>query len=125
MKSFLKITIVGFFAGFGGAFSFYHYMVKPELQQTTDQPVYNTVRNDSPVVMQSSNYIPHPSADVDPVDFSAAAARAIPSVVFINSISRGGSYSYWDWFFGEGGTNSRMQVGTGSGVIFSSDGYIV
>jgi len=58
------------------------------------------------------------------VDFSEAAKKAIPSVVYINSISQSGaSYSYWDLLFGGGG--SQTQVSSGSGVIFSSDGYIV
>jgi Do/DeqQ family serine protease len=61
---------------------------------------------------------------VIPVDFSEAAAKATQSVVFINSISEGASYSYWDWFFGEG-SNRQTQVSSGSGVIFSPDGYIV
>jgi S1-C subfamily serine protease len=65
------------------------------------------------------------SSAVDPVDFSEAAARATPSVVFINSISQGVTNSYWDWFFGDGSTNGRTQVSSGSGVIFSTEGYIV
>ncbi|MFM7850872.1 MAG: S1C family serine protease, partial [Flammeovirgaceae bacterium] len=52
-----------------------------------------------------------------------AATKATPSVVFINSISQSGSYSYWDFLFGVGG--SQTQVSSGSGVIFTSDGYIV
>ncbi len=36
------------------------------------------------------------------------------------------SYSYWDWIFGDGGGgNSRTQVSSGSGVIFTDDGYIM
>src|SRR5690606_24400106 len=53
------------------------------------------------------------------VDFSEAARRATPSVVYINSISQGLSYSYWDWFFGES-PNRQRQVSSGSGVIFTS-----
>ena len=58
------------------------------------------------------------------VDFSNAAEKTIPSVVYINSISQTGvSYSFWDLMFGVGG--QQTQVSSGSGVIFSSDGYIV
>jgi serine protease Do len=46
-------------------------------------------------------------------------------VVYINSISRGATYSTWDWFFGEGTGGGRTQVSSGSGVIFSADGYII
>jgi serine protease Do len=46
-------------------------------------------------------------------------------VVFINSISQSGvSYSYWDMLFGGSG-QQQQQVSSGSGVIFSADGYIV
>lgn len=57
-------------------------------------------------------------------DFSEAASRATPSVVYINSISQGITYSTWDWFFGEG-PGRQTQVSSGSGVIFTADGYIV
>ncbi|MCZ8214633.1 MAG: trypsin-like peptidase domain-containing protein, partial [Cyclobacteriaceae bacterium] len=43
-------------------------------------------------------------------------------MVYINSISKGVATS-WDWFFG--GTSSQTQVSSGSGVIFTADGYIV
>jgi S1-C subfamily serine protease len=46
-------------------------------------------------------------------------------VVFINSISQGASLTYWDWFFGDGNGGGRTQVSSGSGVIFSADGYII
>ena len=46
-------------------------------------------------------------------------------MVYINSISRGATYTTWDWFFGEGTGGGRTQVSSGSGVIFSADGYII
>jgi len=46
-------------------------------------------------------------------------------VVYINSISQSGvSYNYFDLLFGGSGQQTQ-QVSSGSGVIFSSDGYIV
>ena len=54
-----------------------------------------------------------------------AAAKVIPSVVYINCIYQSGvSYSSWqDLFFGGG--SPQTQVSSGSGVIFTADGYIV
>jgi serine protease Do len=126
MKSALKIILVGFIAGFGGAFTFYELVIEPKAGNLApDSATYSHVRYDSPSY-SSLPSTPVDPATADPVDFSAAATKATPSVVFINSISRGVSYSYWDWFFGEnGGGNSRMEVSSGSGVIFSSEGYIV
>jgi serine protease Do len=121
----LRILVIGFVAGFAGAFSFYQWVMKPEVQKILPEPVYNHAAYDSPAFTSIPSHVLPASPDADGVDFSDAARRATPSVVFINSISRGVSYSYWDWFFGEGGSNGRTQVSTGSGVIFSTDGYIV
>jgi serine protease Do len=126
MKSALKIILIGFIAGFGGAFTFYELVIEPRVDDLSPgSATYSQVRYDSPSYSSLPSTPVDPDA-ADPVDFSAAANKATPSVVYINSISRGVSYSYWDWFFGEnGGGNSRMEVSSGSGVIFSSEGYIV
>ena len=123
MKTTLKIIIIGFIAGFTGSYLFYSLVVRPELDKPDTNAAFSQVSYDSPAVAlrESSRAF----SSLDPVDFSGAAAKATPSVVFINSISRGVSYSYWDWFFGEGGANGRTQVSSGSGVIFSTEGYIV
>jgi S1-C subfamily serine protease len=121
MKRIIIIVVVAFVAGFGGSFTFYQVLVKPELQRQAEA-TYSAVSYDSPAPHHAAN--PTITPDV-PVDFSVAASKATPSVVFINSISQGVSYSYWDWFFGDGGGNSRTQVSSGSGVIFTDDGYIM
>ena len=58
-------------------------------------------------------------------DFTVAAENTVNAVVHVKNvtISRGPT-SYMDFFYGSGG-NQRPQVGTGSGVIISQDGYIV
>jgi serine protease Do len=125
MKSALKIIIIGFLAGFGGSYSFYHFVIEPRVDKLKpSNAAYSQVDFSTPAY-NSIPSRPLPAAGADAVDFSNAAAKATPSVVFINSISRGVSYSYWDWFFNEGGGNSRTEVSTGSGVIFSTEGYIV
>jgi serine protease Do len=125
MKNTVKIIIIGFIAGFSGAFAGYQYFIKPSLQQIQSAPQFDAVKFDSPVLNRSSEAVGSSSPGLAPVDFSEAAAKATPSVVFINSISEGVSVSYWDWFFGEGGSGRQTQVSSGSGVIFSTDGYIV
>lgn len=126
MKTTLKIVVAGFIAGFGGAFTFYNYFIKPELAQTQNEAHFNAVNYDSPAgIIPSSTAIPSVFPAAAPVDFSEAAARATPSVVYINSISRGATYSTWDWFFGESTGGGRTQVSSGSGVIFTKDGYII
>jgi serine protease Do len=123
MKNALGILVIGFFAGLGGSYLGYQYFIKPELKDLQNEPQFNAVRFDSPILNHSSEGV-RPGTGAASVDFSDAASRATPSVVFINSISEGVSYSYWDWFFGEG-AGRQTQVSSGSGVIFTADGYIV
>jgi serine protease Do len=126
MKTTIKILVVGFIAGFGGAYAVYDFFIKPSLEKIPYEAKYNAVSYDSPTF--SSTAVPAASPVVAapaPVDFSEAASKATQSVVYINSISRGASYTTWDWFFGEGTAGGRTQVSSGSGVIFSRDGYIM
>ncbi|HEY9006640.1 trypsin-like peptidase domain-containing protein [Ohtaekwangia sp.] len=128
MKNTIKIIVLAFLAGFGGSYTFYRLVVKPEIVSNQRDAQFNTVSYDSAEPLVSGSHTtPSSSSTTVPaaaVDFSDAAAKATQSVVYINSISQGVSYSYWDWFFGEGGGN-RTQVSSGSGVIFTTDGYIV
>jgi S1-C subfamily serine protease len=127
MGNTFRNIIVGFVAGFGGAFTFYQTVIKPDIEQGSPQAAFDKVNYDNAVVNTPAHTFtatPTTNTAATPVDFSQAAAKATPSVVFINSISQGVSYSYWDWFFGEG-SNSRTQVSSGSGVILSTEGYIV
>ena len=57
-------------------------------------------------------------------DFTVAAEKTINSVVHVkNTTSAKNSNSLWDLFYGN--SDDRTTVGTGSGVIVSSDGYII
>jgi len=118
----LKTIAIGFLAGLAGAFVFFQYSErKAAARQTQNVSVadYSTSTPYQPNVVTGSS-----SSSGDNSDFSVAAAKATPSVVYINSISQtGASYSYWDLLFGGGG--QQTQVSSGSGVIFSADGFIV
>ena len=118
-----KTILVGFLAGLAGAYTFFAYQTEKTSRQQAKQEL--NVNNFEPKEIYRPNIIePNSAAASDNVDFSLAAAKATPSVVYINSISQSGaSYSYWDLLFGGGG--SQTQVSSGSGVIFTQDGYIV
>lgn len=125
MKTTFKIIIIGFLAGLGGSYAGYYYFIKPSLGQTETEPRFNAINFNSPSASNSYTNNSTVRASADPIsDFSLAAAKATPSVVYVNSISEGVSHSYWDWFLGEGG-GRQTQVSSGSGVIFTSDGYII
>ena len=61
-----------------------------------------------------------------PFDFSMAAEKSMPSVVHITATqgsSNQSSSDPFEYFFGR--PDGGLRGGTGSGVIYSSDGYIV
>jgi serine protease Do len=118
----IKIIVIAGLAGFAGAFVCVTLMVNP--QASNQNPLtLERVSLENPGTLQHTTVSTPTSIAATPVDFNVAATRAIPSVVYINSISQGASYSYWDMMFGGGGSQTR--VSSGSGVIFKADGYIV
>lgn len=118
----LQTIIIGFVSGLAGAYTF--ITIQPEKQASQEQVLsYQPTRFEP-----TQAYQPSPSRanneNAAHVDFADAASKATPSVVYINSISQSGaSYSYWDMLFGGGG--QQTQVSSGSGVIFTPDGYII
>ncbi len=122
MKNTLKTIVVGFIAGLAGAFTVIHFYEPEPTGEITESilPLENKIQD-----THNTNYPTSYSADPEIVDFSYAASKTIPSVVYINSISKGVSqYTVFDLMFGGSG-GSQTQVSSGSGVIFSADGYIV
>ena len=119
----LQTIVIGFLAGLAGAYALLSYQEEKKSRQGNNEQ-YQVTSYDPQEVYKpniTSTSIPGP---VDNVDFSKAAEKTIPSVVYINSLSQSGaSYSYWDLLFNGGG--QQTQVSSGSGVIFSQDGYIV
>jgi serine protease Do len=60
------------------------------------------------------------------IDFTTAAENTIHSVVHVKNVSVRTVYNpIMEWFYGYRGGQSQEQIGTGSGVIISEDGYIV
>ncbi|EAQ41044.1 trypsin-like peptidase domain-containing protein [Polaribacter sp. MED152] len=96
-----------------------------------DEPVaQNNLQNASLPAIQA-NYNPAfneaaPALNAESVDFTLAAERTVNSVVHVKNTSTRTQQSPLDIFFGTGnGIRKFEQVGTGSGVIISADGYIV
>lgn len=115
--------MLGFFSGLAGSYTGYHYLIEPLAVESTQPSDFHTV-NYNPPGNSTNSPAAMPAVPNVAEDFSEAASRATPSVVYINSISQGVSSSNWDWFFGE--TPGRQtKVSSGSGVIFTADGYIV
>ena len=75
----------------------------------------------------SGNYAKNVGFGSENVDFTTAADKTIHSVVHVKNVSRRTvSNPIFEFFYGAGnGQQQQEQVGTGSGVIISEDGYIV
>jgi len=118
----LKVIVVGFLAGVAGAYAGFHFFIKDNIPQPQPDTVFTNLQYESALPPE----VTEPSQSETPSelsDFSVAANKAIPSVVYINSIFKGTSYSPFDWFFG--GATTQTQISSGSGVIFTRDGYII
>jgi serine protease Do len=123
MKTTVKVIVIGFLAGLAGSYTGFHYFIAPPAPYQKRVKDFHSVNFNSPETNRANENFAPPAVAAS-VDFSDAAARSTPSVVFIHSLSQGVSYSNWDWFFGEG-SGRQTQVSSGSGVIFTADGYIV
>ena len=78
------------------------------------------------VTVASENYGRNVGLSAEAVDFTEAADKAVHSVVHVKNVSRRTvSNPIMEFFYGYGGGQLQEQVGTGSGVIISEDGYIV
>ena len=78
------------------------------------------------VSMASSNYNRTVGLSGEAVDFTVAAENAVHTVVHVKNVSiRTVSNPIMEYIYGIRGGQQQEQVGTGSGVIISEDGYIV
>ena len=75
----------------------------------------------------SNNHLRNVGLSSEILDFTDAADKAVHSVVHVKNVSyRTVSNPMLEYFYGAGsGRQQQEQVGTGSGVIISEDGYIV
>ena len=95
--------------------------IEKKNEKEVESSILNTVLNSETVsnqAPQSRNFI------VRNPDFTVAAEKTINSVVHVkNTAKTKNSNSIIDFFYGN--SNDRTTVGTGSGVIVSSDGFII
>lgn len=82
--------------------------------------------NRDSIVTQSSNLGRSVGLSSEAVDFVEAADKAVHTVVHVKNVSVRTVYNpIMEFFYGSRGGQQQEQVGTGSGVIISEDGYIV
>ncbi|MDX1628313.1 MAG: trypsin-like peptidase domain-containing protein [Fulvivirga sp.] len=121
MRKNLTIVLISFLSGIGGAYTFSVFQ-KTEQPIEAHVPVTRTVNNTE----SSSPSLPltHERTIKLDEDFIKASAISTESVVYIKNISEYTyARSYLDWFFDR--SSSQTRISSGSGVIFTEDGYIV
>jgi len=83
-------------------------------------------KGNSVVTLAPNSYGKNVGLSAENVDFTEAADKTIHTVVHVKNVSRRTiSNPMLEFFYGYGGQQQHEQVGTGSGVIISEDGYIV
>ncbi len=91
-----------------------------------DDNGYFSNRKNSIVTEAPNQYGRNVGLSSEVLDFTEAADKTIHSVVHVKNVSRQTiNNPLMEFFYGFGGQQSQEQVGTGSGVIISEDGYIV
>ena len=91
-----------------------------------DNNGYFSTNKNSIVTDAPNSYGRTVGLSAEAVDFTEAAEKTIHTVVHVKNVSRQTiNNPLMEFFYGFGGQQSQEQVGTGSGVIISEDGYIV
>lgn len=78
------------------------------------------------VSVATPNFTKNVGLGAENIDFVDAADKAVHSVVHVKNVSyRTVSNPILEYYYGYRGGQQQEQIGTGSGVIISEDGYIV
>ncbi|APQ15825.1 S1C family serine protease [Maribacter hydrothermalis] len=119
MKRIASLLLVSIFAG---AITLGAYKLFFEKENFT------IISQENPNEIVNASYTPTSAkgAGINEVDFTNAAENTVNAVVHVKNITLSkGPTSIIDFFYGSSGSSVVPHVGTGSGVIISSDGYIV
>ena len=88
--------------------------------------IENSNNSNSIVTSASNSYGKNVGFSGENIDFTVAADKAVHSVVHVKNVSyRTVSNPIMEFFYGTRDGQQQEQIGTGSGVIISEDGYIV
>jgi len=120
IRKFLSVFSIALL-GAGSALTIDHFYLK----QSANYLAETTIRNPAPIKFVGlKSALPETTAD-----FVTAAQKGVPAVVYIESkVKMEGERTYnsiWDYFYGQSQPNIIEGQVSGSGVIVSSDGYIV
>lgn len=118
MKKIFKTLVI---AIIGGVITLAGYKVVIEKPQVI---VGENIETASQTI--KTNYTPAViNSSATPTDFTEAADKTVHAVVHVKNTAVRTQQNPYAQLFGRNGTRKYEQVGTGSGVIISPDGYIV
>jgi serine protease Do len=128
MKKTLGIIVLGLMSGFAGSFLYHRTMLPAETpdpavtmaQESSAQergPQLTSLRS-----QRGEAGLPAGTGIINE-EFVEASRLSAPSVVYIKTISQKTYASSWmDWFFSD---RTAQSISSGSGVVYSPDGYII
>ncbi|MFY0593520.1 trypsin-like peptidase domain-containing protein [Roseivirga sp.] len=123
MKNKIAVVFIAFAGGLMGAFTYDKLSEKNDVKE---------VSTEIPVSFERASYESKPVDTYSPgaalpTDFRLAAERSVSSVVYIKNIQNSRrSMSFMEYISGgRGGSENGVAIGSGSGVIYSKDGYII
>jgi len=122
MKKIIGIVLIALSSGYAGSYLF-HTLHQDSNQMNGLSPVSlsNTDTKSEDAVFANDRSVAANMTE----DFTLASAKSTQSVVYIKNISQSSyGYSWLDYFMGETPRNYQ-SVSSGSGVIFTADGYVV
>ncbi len=117
-----KIASLILISALGGAITLGTYILffdKPQIQiEKKVDSLFNAI---------PTNYSNEMYSSAENTDFTVAAEKTVNAVVHVkNTMFKTIQDPFAEFFYGQGsGTRQFSQIGTGSGVIISADGYIV
>uniref|UniRef100_UPI004049E052 trypsin-like peptidase domain-containing protein n=1 Tax=Flavobacterium sp. TaxID=239 RepID=UPI004049E052 len=115
MKNLIKLLGVAFMGGVCSLLAFQYFI---HSQNQSQKPIVSTTTN-----FPTNHQVGLTAANID---FTAAAEKTLNNVVHVKNVSyRTVSNPIMEYFYGYRGGQQQQQIGTGSGVIISEDGFIV
>ncbi len=119
MKKIISMILI---SALGGAISLGAYVLFFDKPQIQIEKRVDSLLNTIPTNYANAMYIA-----AENTDFTVAAEKTLNAVVHVkNTMYKTVKDPFAEYFYGEGyGTRQYSQIGTGSGVIISADGYIV
>jgi len=124
MKKNIKFILLAFIGGLAGAFAYQQFVQPTEVTEVIREvPSYQNTNNETYFETVAGDNI---AKSALPVDFREAADKSVHSVVYIKNLQRSRrSLSFADFFYGRETPSQEIAIGSGSGVIYSEDGYII